>query len=76
MVLVSIGWSLWVDKILLATVLPISGGKGFVTTVWMFFAAVKYPARLRKNAVRASFPFFGLSLSDSQRASVWRFTPI
>jgi hypothetical protein len=28
----------------------------------------KYPTRLRKNAVRASFPFFGLCLSDSQRS--------
>ena len=27
----------------------------------------KYPTRLRKNAVMASFPFFGLCLSDSQR---------
>jgi hypothetical protein len=35
--------------------------------------AYKYPARLRKSAVRASFPspFLGLSLSDSQRWSVW-----
>ena len=35
--------------------------------------AYKYPARLRNSAVRASFPppFLGLSLSDSQRWSVW-----
>jgi hypothetical protein len=38
--------------------------------------AYKYPARLRKDAVRASFPFFGLPFSESQRPSVWRFTPI
>jgi hypothetical protein len=40
--------------------------------------AYKYPARLRKSAVSASFPspFSGLRMSDSQRWRVWRFTPI
>ena len=36
----------------------------------------KYPTRLRKYAVRASFPFFGLCLSDSQRCRLWRLIPI
>jgi hypothetical protein len=31
----------------------------------------KYPARQRKIAVSASFPFFGLCFSDSQRRKVW-----
>ena len=30
----------------------------------------RYPARLRKRATSASFPFFGLCLSESQRCKV------
>jgi hypothetical protein len=39
-------------------------------TVICSYQAYKYPARLRKIAARASFPFFGLCFSDSQRPRV------
>jgi hypothetical protein len=34
-------------------------------------SAYKYPACLRNAATSASFPFFGVWLSDNQRRKVW-----